>query len=73
MNIMPKKRYRITSMTGLEPGFSLQLRALGLLPGVIFDVVRQAPLGGPFQLEVRGFTLSLRRDDLQKLALEQVD
>ncbi len=42
-----------------------QLLAMGLTPGTPLKVVRRAPLGDPIELEVRGFSLSLRRDEAQ--------
>ena len=40
-----------------------KLLAMGLTPGTSFRVCRVAPLGDPIQLEVRGFQLSVRRDE----------
>lgn len=40
-----------------------KLLAMGLTPGVSFTVCRVAPLGDPIQLQIRGFQLSVRRDE----------
>ncbi|WP_263078929.1 ferrous iron transport protein A [Endozoicomonas sp. Mp262] len=40
-----------------------KLLAMGLTPGTRFKVCRVAPLGDPIQLQVRGFQLSVRRDE----------
>lgn len=40
-----------------------KLLAMGLTPGTRFTIGRVAPLGDPIQLEVRGFQLSIRRDE----------
>ena len=40
-----------------------KLLAMGLTPGACFNVCRVAPLGDPIQLQVRGFQLSIRRDE----------
>ena len=43
--------------------YKRKLLAMGLTPGTQFTVSRVAPLGDPIQLQVRGFQLSLRRDE----------
>ncbi len=36
---------------------------MGLTPGTRIRVLRKAPLGDPIEFEVRGYNLSLRRDE----------
>lgn len=40
-----------------------RLMMLGLTPGTSFSVVRVAPLGDPIEIKLRGFSLSLRREE----------
>lgn len=40
-----------------------RLMMLGLTPGTPFTVVRVAPLGDPIEIKLRGFNLSLRREE----------
>ncbi|MBL4798599.1 MAG: ferrous iron transport protein A [Oleispira sp.] len=40
-----------------------RLMMMGLTPGTSFMVVRVAPLGDPIEIKVRGFNLSLRREE----------
>lgn len=40
-----------------------RLMMLGLTPGTRFSVVRVAPLGDPIEIKLRGFSLSLRREE----------
>jgi ferrous iron transport protein A len=40
-----------------------RLMMMGLIPGTSFTVVRVAPLGDPIEIKVRGFNLSLRREE----------
>ena len=48
-----------------------RLLAMGLIPGTTFLVSRVAPLGDPIEILVRGFGLSLRKQeaDLLQIAL----
>lgn len=36
---------------------------MGLVPGTRVQVIRYAPLGDPLEIAVRGYRLSLRRDE----------
>ncbi|MEM1252730.1 MAG: FeoA family protein [Cyanobacteria bacterium P01_H01_bin.21] len=50
-----------------------KLLAMGLTPNAEFKITRQAPLGDPVELEVRGFNLSLRKIEADALIVEPVD
>lgn len=61
---------------GYEPGgraYRGKLLSMGLTPGTHFTVTRQAPLGDPVEIEVRGFKLSLRKGEAAALQIERVD
>jgi hypothetical protein len=36
---------------------------MGLVPGTEIEVHRKAPLGDPLELRIRGYSLSIRRDE----------
>ncbi len=44
-----------------------KLLAMGLLKGTEIKVIRTAPLGDPVEIELRGFQLSLRKEEAQAL------
>lgn len=48
-----------------------KLLSLGLTPGVAFSVTRYAPMGDPVEIRLRGFSLSLRRDEAAALLVER--
>jgi ferrous iron transport protein A len=48
----------------------VRLREMGLLPGTRVKLVRRAPLGDPIEIEVRGYHLSLRRDEAEHIVIE---
>lgn len=48
-----------------------RLLAMGLTPGTVFDVVRFAPLGDPVEIRVRGFALSLRKDEAKIILVDR--
>lgn len=54
-------------------GYKGKLLSMGLTPGTEFIVIRHAPLGDPVEIEVRGFKLSLRKQEADALCVEEVD
>ncbi len=62
-------------VAGLEKGnqgYRKKLLAMGLTPGTEFNVVRYAPMGDPVEINVRGFALSLRKDEAAALRVERI-
>lgn len=60
---------RVVSVQG-EPHLALRILELGLVCGTPVRVVRTAPLGGPMEVEVEGFLLSLRRNEADAVRVE---
>ena len=48
-----------------------KLLSMGLTPGVEFQVTRYAPMGDPVEIRVRGFSLTLRKDEAAALRVER--
>lgn len=48
----------------------LRLREMGLLPGTTVTLIRAAPLGDPLEIKVRGYHLTLRREEANQIAVE---
>lgn len=51
----------------------LRLMEMGLIPGVHVRVIRAAAFGGPIDLLVRGYQLSLRREEAALIWLGEED
>jgi ferrous iron transport protein A len=49
-----------------------RLLSLGITRGVELSIVRIAPLGCPIQVEVRGTSLTLRKEEAYQLEWERV-
>ncbi|MFV0379773.1 MAG: ferrous iron transport protein A [Anaerorhabdus sp.] len=45
---------------------------MGITKGVVIEVVKYAPLGDPIELIVRGYNLSLRKEDAQNIEVEAI-
>lgn len=62
-------------VTGFEKGlanYRKKLLAMGLIKGTEFTINRVAPMGDPVEIEVRGYNLSLRKDEAAALFVEGV-
>ena len=49
-----------------------RLMEMGLIPGVAVRMVKSAPFGDPLEINVRGYSLALRRNEAESVELEQV-
>lgn len=63
---------RIIRIHAGEVLYRHRLISMGLLPRTEFVVTRIAPLGDPVEITVRGFSLSLRKEEARILQIEQV-
>jgi ferrous iron transport protein A len=62
-------------VVGYEQGsraYREKLLSMGLTPGTHFTITRQAPMGDPIEIEVRGFKLSLRKGEAEALQVEAI-
>ena len=49
-----------------------KLLSMGLTPGIEFSVIRFAPMGDPVEIQLRGFNLTLRKDEAEALLIERL-
>lgn len=63
---------RLLSFGATEQQYRRRLLSLGVTCGVEFAVIRVAPFGCPVQIEVRGTSLTLRKEEANHLVLERV-
>lgn len=65
-------RVRLLDFGLTETTYRRRLLSLGVTCGVEFRVIRIAPLGCPIQIDVRGTSLTLRKDEASQLILERL-
>lgn len=63
---------RILGFEELDATYRNRLLSLGLTPGTELSVQQVAPLGDPVQVSVRGFRLSLRRDEAAGIRVQRL-
>ncbi len=66
------QRARVADVQG-DDEIAMRLLEMGLTPGVIVTLWGTAPWGDPLEFEVRGYRLSLRRAEADRLQLEPLD
>lgn len=58
----------ITSVGGEGP-LRLRLLDMGLIPKTKVTLTKIAPLGDPLEIELRGYTLTIRREDAKQIGI----
>ena len=58
------------TVTGFRGDLPARLLEMGLVPGTSVEVVRLAPLGDPMELKVRGFLLSVGKEEAAHVEVE---
>lgn len=62
----------ITGYTLGNAAYRAKLLALGLTHGVQIKIITVAPLGDPFEIAVRGYHLSLRKDEVGVIKVKKL-
>jgi ferrous iron transport protein A len=68
----PREAGRVAGFAAGSRNYRQRLLAMGLTPGVEFQVIRVAPLGDPIEIRVRGASVSLRRGEAACLRVEKL-
>ncbi len=59
----------IVDTVGGEGALHRHLLDMGITPGVKVTLQKTAPMGDPLEIHLRGYALTLRRDDAAKITL----
>lgn len=62
---------RVARVQG-QPAIRHRLLEMGMTPGCRVRLVRIAPLGDPLDFELRGYHLSLRREEARNVVIEEL-
>ncbi len=69
--LKPKERGIIVKVGGEGP-VRRRILDMGVVPGTEVEVVKVAPLGDPLDLLIRGYHLSLRKEEAREILVEKV-
>lgn len=64
-----KKTARVTAVHG-EGALRLRLLDMGVTPRAQVSVQRVAPMGDPIEIQIRGYSLTLRMEDARCIEVE---
>ena len=69
-DLAPGQSGTILSIANKSGTVKRRLVDMGLTPGTEVKVTKIAPLGDPIELRVRGYSLSLRKEDARNITVE---
>ena len=59
----------VIDRVGGEGALRLRFLDMGLIPGTNVTLEKVAPMGDPIQIQVRGYELTIRREDAAKITI----
>jgi ferrous iron transport protein A len=66
--LKPGEKGVVSSVTGSGAVYR-RIVDMGVVPGAMIKVLKFAPLGDPIEIKVKGFNLSLRKNEAQMIQL----
>jgi Fe2+ transport system protein FeoA len=60
----------VVKSIGGGAGLKRKLLDMGLVPGSAIEVLRVAPFGDPVEVKVKGYNLSLRKEEARQVNVE---
>ena len=70
LDLLPLSQEAVITAVGGEGALRCRLLDMGLIPKTAVRVEKIAPLGDPIELRVRGYALSLRKEDARNIEAE---
>lgn len=70
LDLLPLGQEAVITRVGGEGALRCRLLDMGLIPKTAVRVEKTAPLGDPIELRVRGYALSLRKEDARNIEVE---
>ncbi len=67
---LPIGKTAVITAVGGEGALRCRLLDMGLIPKTNVKIIKVAPMGDPIELSVRGYELSIRIEDAQKITIE---
>ena len=71
LDTLPVGHEAVITAVGGEGPLRCRLLDMGLIPKTRGRVEKIAPLGDPMELRVRGYALSLRKEDAREIQVEE--
>ena len=69
-DLKPGESGTVTSV-GEKGPMRRRIMDMGVTPGALVKVIKVAPLGDPIEINIRGYELSLRKEEAQHIMIEK--
>ena len=71
LDLLPIKIKAVITKVGGEGELRCRLLDMGLIPKTVVEIRKVAPMGDPIELEIRGYTLTIRKEDAAKIEVTE--
>jgi Fe2+ transport system protein FeoA len=71
LDLLPVGKNATIVSVGGEGALRCRLLDMGLIPKTKVKVRKVAPMGDPIELEIRGYELTLRKDDARQIVITE--
>ena len=71
LDLLPIKTKAVITKVGGEGELRCRLLDMGLIPKTVVEIRKVAHMGDPIELEIRGYTLTIRKEDAAKIEVTE--
>ena len=71
LDLLPIKTKAVITKVGGEGELRCRLLDMGLIPKTVVEIRKVPPKGDPIELEIRGYTLTIRKEDAAKIEVTE--
>lgn len=71
LDLLPIKTKAVITKVGGEGELRCRLLDMGLIPKTVVEIRKVAPMGDPIELEIRGYTVTIRKEDAAKIEVTE--
>lgn len=68
--LKPGQEGKVLSL-GEKGPMKRRIMDMGVTPGAVLKVIKVAPLGDPIEVNIRGYELSLRKEEAKRIEISQ--
>ncbi len=73
LNELPIGKSAIVTAVGGEGALRLRLLDMGIIPKTVLKITKVAPMGDPIELFLRGYSLTIRLEDAEKIEIKPME
>ncbi len=70
---LPIRTKAVITKVGGEGELRCRLLDMGLIPKTGVEIKKVAPMGDPIELEIRGYSLTIRKEDAAKIEVSEAE